>query len=70
MGRAKYQAEQIFPILWEAEVEIGKGMSVREWRVHYNTERPHSSLGYRPPAPDTILPLLPAPLRYAGSREV
>ena len=21
------------------------------WRVHFNTERPHSSLGYRPPAP-------------------
>jgi putative transposase len=21
------------------------------WRVYYNTERPHSSLGYRPPAP-------------------
>jgi putative transposase len=21
------------------------------WRVHYNTVRPHSSLGYRPPAP-------------------
>jgi putative transposase len=23
------------------------------WRVHYNTIRPHSSLGYRPPAPET-----------------
>ena len=22
------------------------------WRVHYNTVRPHSSLGYRPPAPE------------------
>jgi putative transposase len=21
------------------------------WRVHYNTVRPHSLLGYRPPAP-------------------
>jgi putative transposase len=21
------------------------------WRVHYNTVRPHSSLGYRPQAP-------------------
>jgi putative transposase len=26
------------------------------WRVHYNTRRPHSSLGYRPPAPATIRP--------------
>ena len=22
------------------------------WRVHFNTVRPHSSLGYRPPAPE------------------
>jgi putative transposase len=26
------------------------------WRVHYNTVRPHSSLDYRPPAPETWLP--------------
>jgi putative transposase len=25
------------------------------WRVHYNTVRPHSSLGYRPPAPKAWL---------------
>jgi putative transposase len=25
------------------------------WRLHYNTVRPHSSLGYRPPAPETWL---------------
>ena len=25
-------------------------MLVERWRVHYNTIRPHSSLGYRPPA--------------------
>jgi IS30 family transposase len=24
------------------------------WRVHYNTRRPHSSLGYRPPAPAAV----------------
>ncbi len=28
-------------------------MLIERWRVHYNTVRPHSSLGYRPPAPDT-----------------
>jgi transposase InsO family protein len=27
---------------------------VGEWRAHFNTIRPHSSLGYRPPAPQTI----------------
>src|ERR1700756_1188866 len=26
------------------------------WRVHYNTIRPHSSLGYRPPAPEAWMP--------------
>jgi len=25
---------------------------IEQWRVHYNTVRPHSSLGYRPPAPE------------------
>ena len=24
------------------------------WRSHYNTVRPHSSLGGQPPAPETI----------------
>jgi putative transposase len=28
---------------------------VERWRVHFNTLRPHSSLGYRPPAPETWL---------------
>lgn len=27
---------------------------VEHWRVHYNNIRPHSSLGYRPPAPETL----------------
>jgi putative transposase len=26
-----------------------------QWRRQYNTLRPHSSLGYRPPAPETIM---------------
>ena len=30
------------------------------WRRHYNTVRPHSSLGYRPPAPETATPPWPA----------
>ena len=27
------------------------------WRRHFNTFRPHSSLGYRPPAPEAALPM-------------
>ncbi len=29
------------------------------WREHYNKIRPHSALGYRPPAPETIMPSWP-----------
>ena len=29
-----------------------------QWRVKYNTVRPHSSLGYRPPVPETTKPQL------------
>jgi hypothetical protein len=27
---------------------------IERWRREYNTFRPHSSLGYRPPAPETV----------------
>ena len=36
---------EIFFTLKEAKALI------ESWRHHYNTVRPHSSLGYRPPAP-------------------
>ena len=29
------------------------------WRREYNTIRPHGSLGYRPPAPETFIPACP-----------
>jgi hypothetical protein len=32
---------------------------IGHWRSHYNTARPHSSLGYRPPAPLAFSPVLP-----------
>jgi len=31
---------------------------IESWRNHYNTKRPHSALGYRPPAPLAIAPKL------------
>ena len=31
-------------------------MLAERWRVHYSTIRPHSSLGYRSPAPETWQP--------------
>ena len=37
------------------------------WRDHYNRARPHSSIGYLPPAPQAVLPR-PAGLPYASLR--
>jgi hypothetical protein len=34
---------------------------IEKWRVRYNTERPHSALGYRPPAPAACNPWMPNP---------
>ena len=31
-------------------------MLIERWRQHYNTIRPHSALGYRPPAPEAWQP--------------
>jgi transposase InsO family protein len=39
---------EIFYTLEEARVIIER------WRRHYNTVRPHSSLGYKPPAPEAL----------------
>ncbi len=34
---------------------------IERWRQHYNPVRPPSSLGYRPPAPETVLPNVDGP---------
>ena len=48
--RDELLAREIFYSLKEAQVLI------EMWRKHYNTVRPHSSLGYRPPVPHTFIP--------------
>jgi transposase InsO family protein len=48
--RDELLAREIFYTMKEAQILI------ESWRSYYNTERPHSSLGYRSPAPETILP--------------
>lgn len=45
---------EIFYSLKEARIII------ESWRRHYNEVRPHSSLGYRPPAPAVLFPERPA----------
>jgi transposase InsO family protein len=39
---------EVFNTIREVQVLI------EEWRRHYNRVRPHSSLGYRPPTPETV----------------
>ncbi|RWJ60764.1 MAG: transposase [Mesorhizobium sp.] len=53
-SRLRHLNGEIFYSLAEAKVII------EAWR-RYNTERPHSSLGYKPPAPEAII--WPAPPR-------
>ncbi len=53
-GKMRYELldGEIFYSLLEAKIIIER------WRVHYNTRRPHSSLGGMPPAPETFRPTL------------
>ena len=36
---------------------------IEQWRRHYSSARPHSSLGYRPPAPEVVMPTPALPPR-------
>jgi len=47
---------EIFYSLKEARIVI------ESWRRHYNEVRPHSSIGYRPPSPQVLIPTRPAAL--------
>lgn len=47
--RDELLARETFYTLLEAKV------LTERWRQHYNTIRPHSALGYRPPAPEGVL---------------
>jgi len=54
---------EIFYNLKEAKVLI------ENWRKEYNSLRPHSSLDYRPPAPEAIEPLSFNPVWLTSSTE-
>ena len=45
---------EIFYTLREAQIVI------ESWRRHYNTIRPHASIGYKPPAPEVFVPAFAA----------
>ena len=46
--RDELLAREVFHSLREAQVLL------EAWRQHYNMIRPHSALGYRPPAPEAV----------------
>ena len=37
---------------------------IENWRRHYNTVQPHSALGWKPPAPETIVPMDQRPVMH------
>jgi transposase InsO family protein len=45
---------EIFYTLAEARIVV------ESWRRHFNTVRPHGSLGYKPPAPEVFVPAMTA----------
>jgi hypothetical protein len=49
MPGKRFTAEKIINMLREAKV------LVERWKREYNHIRPHSSLGYRPPAPEVTI---------------
>ena len=56
--RDEFLNGEIFYSQREAQILIEK------WRQHYNLKRPHSALGYRPPAPETIIPMETRPAMH------
>ena len=62
LGFGHHAVRRLLPAFAKCEHAVLTGM----WRKHYNQIRPHSSLGYRPPAPESIA-AGPPPLRYGGT---
>ncbi|WP_271952870.1 IS3 family transposase [Ruegeria faecimaris] len=56
--RDEFLNGEVFYCLREAQILI------EEWRKHYNTKRPHSALGYKPPAPETIVQMDQRPVMH------
>ena len=52
---------EIFYSLKEAQILI------EQCRRYYNTKRPHSASGYRPPAPETLVPMDQRPVMHKQS---
>ena len=56
--KALEENSEIFYTLKEAQIVI------EQWRRHHNTIRPHSALGWKPPAPEAIVRMDQRPLMH------
>ena len=75
MSRKRYTPEQIIGKLRDELLNREIFYTLKEaqiliecWRQEYNTVRPHSALGYRPPAPEAIR-VMPGDPGYAMLRQ-
>ena len=59
--RNEFLNREVFYTLKEAKIII------EQWRKHYNTKRPHSALGCRPPAPESIIAMDQRPIMHLHS---
>lgn len=50
--REEFLNGEIFYSLREPQILI------EQWRKYYNTKRPHSALGYHPPAQESNIPMI------------
>src|SRR5215217_5613349 len=75
MRQKRHTPEEIISKLRQVDVLVAQGTPVADairsigvtevviiesWRRHYNTVRPHASLGYKPPAPEVFVPAFAA----------
>lgn len=59
-GKRPDDLSALLPDQWlkmHPDAQLEAKVLIERWRVEYNTIRPHSSLGYHPPAPEARLPL-------------
>jgi transposase InsO family protein len=56
--RDEFLNGETFYSLREAQIIIER------WRKYYNTKRPNSAFGYRPPAPEAIVPMDQRPIMH------
>ena len=56
MSNKRHKPEEIVTKLRQVEVLVGQGMA--------RTNRPHIALGYRPPAPEAIVPMDQRPVMH------